>query len=223
MLFWLLIFNFPVEGLEGLGFPDENRERKSDFENSEDERRRSKIGNLKKKAISASNKFTHSLKKRGKRKIDYRVPPVSIEDVRDAKEESAVCELRQKLIDRDLLPSRHDDYHTLLRSVVFFNIYCATWIYWLLLLAGLTFYMNKLTCNPVFIFGRFLKARDFNIEKTIPMWEEMLNWRKEYGTDTILEVVILNYDTSSISISWFILQNALVRNFFYHFLNLSII
>lgn len=35
---------------------------------------------------------------------------------------------------------------------------------------------------------RFLKAREFNIEKTIHMWEEMLNWRKEYGADAILEV-----------------------------------
>ncbi|XP_022753897.1 phosphatidylinositol/phosphatidylcholine transfer protein SFH13-like isoform X2 [Durio zibethinus] len=131
-----------------IGANDESRDRRSDFDNSEDERRRSKIGNLKKKAINASNKITHSLKKRGKRKIDYRVPSVSIEDVRDAKEESAVHELRQKLLLKDLLPSRHDDYHTLLR---------------------------------------FLKAREFNIEKTIQMWEEMLKWRKEFGTDTILQ------------------------------------
>ncbi|KAK0602576.1 hypothetical protein LWI29_034879 [Acer saccharum] len=105
-----------MSGLEGLGANDEIRERRSDFENSEDERRRSKI--------------------------------VSIEDVRDAREESAVNELRQRLLERDSLPPRHDEYHTLLR---------------------------------------YLKARDFNIEKTIQMWEEMLIWRKEYGADTILE------------------------------------
>ncbi|KAL8237575.1 hypothetical protein R6Q59_018656 [Mikania micrantha] len=126
----------------------ESRERRLELDISEDERRRSKIGALRKKAKNASNKFTHSLKKRGKRKVDYRVPSVSIEDVRDASEERAVHELRKKLIDKDLLPESHDDYHTLLR---------------------------------------FLKARDFHIERTIRMWEEMLNWRKEYGADTILE------------------------------------
>lgn len=94
---------------------DEPRERKSDFENLEDERRRSGIGVLKKKAKNASNKFTRSLKKRGKRRIDYRVPSVSIEDARDAKEESTVYELRQRLGARELLPARQDDYHTLLR------------------------------------------------------------------------------------------------------------
>ncbi|KAL0320930.1 UNVERIFIED_CONTAM: Phosphatidylinositol/phosphatidylcholine transfer protein SFH13 [Sesamum radiatum] len=135
-------------GLEGVEVNDETRERKSDYENSEDERRRSKIGSLKKKALNASNKFTHSLKRRGKRKVDFRVPSFSIEDIHDPREESAVCDLRQKLLDRDLLPVRHDDYHTLLR---------------------------------------FLKARDFDIDQTIQMWEEMLNWRREYGTDTILE------------------------------------
>ncbi|GLT83771.1 hypothetical protein SLE2022_020430 [Rubroshorea leprosula] len=124
-----------------------------DFDISEeDERRTSKIGNLKKKAINASNRFTHSLKKRGKRKIDSSTaalpPQLSIQDVRDANEETAVVHFRQTLLHRDLLPRRHDDYHTLLR---------------------------------------FLKARDFNIEKTSQMWEEMLRWREEYGTDTILQ------------------------------------
>jgi len=107
---------WPIEGVEGIVVNDENRERRSDFENSEDERRRSKIGNFKKKALNASNKLTHSFKKRGKRIIDNGVSSVSIEDVRDAKEESAVHELRQKLLERDLLPPGHDDYHTLLRS-----------------------------------------------------------------------------------------------------------
>nr|GLL29810.1 phosphatidylinositol/phosphatidylcholine transfer protein SFH13-like [Ipomoea trifida] len=60
-------------------------------------RRRSGIGVLKKKAKNASGKYTRSLKKRGKRRIDYRVPSVSIEDARDAKEESAVYEPRQRL------------------------------------------------------------------------------------------------------------------------------
>ncbi|KAH0872876.1 hypothetical protein HID58_070238 [Brassica napus] len=103
------------------------------------EERRKGMGNLKKKAINASTKFTHSLKKRGKRKIDYRFPPVA--SIEDEKEETLVLEFRRHLLHRDLLPPRHDDYHTLLR---------------------------------------FLKL---NIEKTI----QMLSWRKEYGTDTILE------------------------------------
>lgn len=94
---------------------DDSRERKLDFEYFEDDTRRSKIGVLRKKAINASNKFTHSFKKRGKRKVDFRVPSFPIEDVRDEKEESAVYDLRQKLFDRGLLPLRHDDYHTLLR------------------------------------------------------------------------------------------------------------
>ncbi|GJS98054.1 putative reverse transcriptase domain-containing protein [Tanacetum coccineum] len=67
-----------VKGIEGIEAYEETRERRSDFEISEDERRHSKIGALRKKAINASNKFTHSLKKRGKRKIDYRVPSVLI-------------------------------------------------------------------------------------------------------------------------------------------------
>ncbi|XP_057781049.1 phosphatidylinositol/phosphatidylcholine transfer protein SFH9-like isoform X2 [Salvia miltiorrhiza] len=34
---------------------------------------------------------------------------------------------------------------------------------------------------------RFLKARKFDLDKTVQMWEEMLNWRKENGVDTIIQ------------------------------------
>nr|XP_043629110.1 phosphatidylinositol/phosphatidylcholine transfer protein SFH13-like [Erigeron canadensis]XP_043629111.1 phosphatidylinositol/phosphatidylcholine transfer protein SFH13-like [Erigeron canadensis] len=137
-----------MSGLEGNEAIDLTRERKSDRESSEDEIRLSRLGSLKKKAMNASNRFTHSFKKRRKRKAHYKAPSIPIEDVHDENEERLVCELREKLLDKELLPVKHDDYHFLLR---------------------------------------FLKARDFDIEKTIIMWEEMLNWRKEFGADTILE------------------------------------
>ncbi|PWZ53522.1 hypothetical protein Zm00014a_018699 [Zea mays] len=55
-------------------------------DNSEDERRRRKIGSLRRKAI-------HTLKKRGRRCVDFRFLPatVSIEDVSDVEVERAVA------------------------------------------------------------------------------------------------------------------------------------
>jgi len=142
-------------------------------ENWEEERGRFRIGSLKKKALNASSRFTHSLKKRGKRKIDFRVP---IEDVRDAKEESAVQELRQRLLQKGFMPPNHDDYHALLRSFFFsFLHFLITFSHFFLM--------------GILVGGRFLKARDFNMEKTMQMWEEMLIWRKEFGTDAILKVI----------------------------------
>ncbi|EOA14478.1 hypothetical protein CARUB_v10027692mg [Capsella rubella] len=125
---------------------EQTREKLSDSECIEDEPRRSRIGNLRKKAISCSSKLTHPLKRKGKRKIGSMVP--LIEDVRDENEEKIVSKLRQELLKKDLLPPRHDDYHMLLR---------------------------------------FLKTMEFKIEKTVTAWEEMLKWRKEFGTDSIIQ------------------------------------
>ncbi|KAG6516685.1 hypothetical protein ZIOFF_027158 [Zingiber officinale] len=130
---------------EGFSSHDERKERKSDFENSEDERR-TKIGSLKKKALDASSRFKHSLKKKNRRKKTNRV--VSIEDIRNIEELEAVDTFRQSLILDELLPAKHDDYHMMLR---------------------------------------FLKARKFDIEKAKHMWAEMLQWRKEFGADTVVE------------------------------------
>ncbi|GMP90386.1 hypothetical protein CsSME_00041542 [Camellia sinensis var. sinensis] len=127
---------------------EEERAKRSEIETSEDEKRRTRIRSFKKKAMNASSKFTHTLRKRSKRVSPCRFASISIEDVRDEREMEAVNAFRQALIANDLLPAHHDDYHTMLR---------------------------------------FLKARKFDLDKTVHMWAEMLNWRKEHAVDSILQ------------------------------------
>ncbi|KAJ6336192.1 hypothetical protein OIU78_012736 [Salix suchowensis] len=141
----------PRPCLERLSSNEEKRERKSDFENSEEERK-TRIGSLKRKAILASSKLRRSLTKSKKKGSDGggggEGVSAAVEDVRDVEELRLVDSFKQALLADDLLPARHDNYHMLLR---------------------------------------FLKARKFDVEKAKRMWVNMLQWRKDFGTDTILE------------------------------------
>uniref|UniRef100_A0A803Q9U3 CRAL-TRIO domain-containing protein n=1 Tax=Cannabis sativa TaxID=3483 RepID=A0A803Q9U3_CANSA len=119
---------------------------KPGFEESYDDEKKTRLGSLKKKAINASTKFRNSLTKRGRR--NSRVMSVTFDDDIDADELLAVDAFRQALILDELLPSKHDDHHMMLR---------------------------------------FLRARKFDIEKTKQMWTDMLQWRKDFGADTIME------------------------------------
>ncbi|KAF6997218.1 hypothetical protein CFC21_013463 [Triticum aestivum] len=96
---------------EGFTHNDGKKESRSDADNSEGEKK-TKIASFKKKAINAGNKFRHSLRRRSKKKNDNQI---SIEDIRHVQDLQAVEAFRQCLLDEDLLPQQHDDYHMMLR------------------------------------------------------------------------------------------------------------
>ncbi|XP_057788265.1 phosphatidylinositol/phosphatidylcholine transfer protein SFH12-like [Salvia miltiorrhiza] len=125
--------------------PSDQSPEKNDVDNLDDEKK-TRIGSLKKAAITASNKFRDSISRRGRR--SSRVMSVVLEDEHDAEEAQSVDAFRQALILEELLPAKHDDFHLLLR---------------------------------------FLKARKFDIDKSKQMWSDMLQWRKDFGSDTIME------------------------------------
>ena len=120
----MLGFRWKIEtscaGFEGFVHNDERKESRSDADNSEGDKK-TKIGSFKKKAINAGNKFRHSLRRRSKKKTER---GDSIKDIRDVKELQDVETFRQCLIDEDLLPQQHDDYHMMLR----YNTSCSQFL-----------------------------------------------------------------------------------------------
>ncbi|KAL8528170.1 hypothetical protein ACS0TY_005828 [Phlomoides rotata] len=96
------VFSVKIVGMVSL------ERKKSDFENSEDERR-IRIGSLKKKALNAFMKFKHYLKKKSsRRKSDGRTSGML----------SNYESFGQSLILDELLPENFDDYHMMLRFCV---------------------------------------------------------------------------------------------------------
>lgn len=81
-----------------------------------------KSGSFKKKALNASAKLKNSIKRRARRSSS-KVMSIAIDDPRDADEMQAVDAFRQTLILEELLPSRHDDYHMMLRYSVLYISY----------------------------------------------------------------------------------------------------
>ncbi|AEC06490.1 Phosphatidylinositol/phosphatidylcholine transfer protein SFH7 [Arabidopsis thaliana] len=120
---------------------------KQDMENSEDGRKLVKMSSLKQKAISASNRFKNSFKKKTRRTSSKIVSVANTDDI-NGDDYLSVEAFRQVLVLDDLLPPKHDDLHMMLR---------------------------------------FLRARKFDKEKAKQMWSDMLQWRMDFGVDTIIE------------------------------------
>ncbi|KAK8933949.1 hypothetical protein KSP39_PZI015816 [Platanthera zijinensis] len=115
--FWKMsgqLDRFSKPCVERVSGHDEGKERKTDLENSEDDRK-TKMGSLRKRALSASSKLRNSLLRRSGKKKNGSRALGSIADVREVGEIQAVDSFRQSLIADELLPAKLDDYHIMLR------------------------------------------------------------------------------------------------------------
>lgn len=81
-----------------------------------DDDKKNAVGTFKKKAMNASSKFKSSF---SRRRRSSKVMSVDFVDIHDFEEAQAVESLRQALILEELLPSKFDDYHVMLRYTFF--------------------------------------------------------------------------------------------------------
>lgn len=88
----------------------------------EDEKRRRRMRSLRRKAMNPSTRTTQELRKRGKRKVHCLFASVFTEEFLDKEEENVVNAFRQALVERDMVPARYDDYHTMLRWLSMTNL-----------------------------------------------------------------------------------------------------
>ncbi|KNA10080.1 hypothetical protein SOVF_147740 [Spinacia oleracea] len=87
-----------------------------EMDNMDDDKKNA-VGTFKKKAMNASSKFKSSF---SRRRRSSKVMSVDFVDIHDFEEAQAVESLRQALILEELLPSKFDDYHVMLRKRHFF-------------------------------------------------------------------------------------------------------
>lgn len=116
LLIIIIVFFFDVLSITIVVVHEDEGGRRSDQEIiSEDERRKRKLRLLRRKAVNGSTRIKQTLRKRSTRVVHCQFAAISTEEFLDEEEEKAVNAFRQVLIERDMLPAWHDDYHTMLR------------------------------------------------------------------------------------------------------------